>query len=60
MEFFLLCSGLIIDSKGDIYRPREWFIVPIDIIEKSIKLIMNGKIIEYVYDKDMEEIIKRC
>ncbi|UXZ08811.1 GIY-YIG nuclease family protein [Clostridium perfringens] len=40
----------ITDSNGNRCKPREWFIVPLDIIEETIKLIINGQIIYYTYD----------
>jgi len=45
----------IFDGKGNIYNPREWFIVPLNIIEEVIALIINGEIINYRYDN-----IKEC
>ena len=49
----------IVDEKGDVHRPREWFVAPIDVIEEAIVLIGNGKIIDYLYDSDSESIILR-
>ena len=46
----------IFDAKGDIYNPREWFIVPLNIIEKAIELIINGKIINYHYNYELEKL----
>ena len=47
----------IFDAKGDIYNPREWFIVPLNIIEEAIELIINGKIINYHYNYELEKIV---
>lgn len=47
----------IVDAKGDIYKPREWFIVPLDVIEEVIELIISAKIINYKYDIENEKII---
>jgi len=49
----------IVDEKGDVHRPREWFIAPIDVIEEAIVLIGNRKIIDYRYDSDSESIVLR-
>jgi len=49
----------IVDEKGDIHKPREWFVAPIDVIEEAIELIGNGKIIDYRYDSDSESIVSR-
>lgn len=46
----------IVDKKGHIYKPREWFIAPLSVIEKAIELIINGKIIYYLYDTNNESI----
>lgn len=49
----------VYDDKGKRHFPREWFIAPIEIIEQAIELIINGKIVQYKYDKENETIIKR-
>jgi len=46
----------IINAKGNIYNPREWFIVSLKIIEEVIELIISGKIINYRYDSMQERI----
>lgn len=40
----------IFDEKGKRYSPREWFIVPLPIVERVINLILSGEIVEYKYD----------
>jgi hypothetical protein len=49
----------IIDEKGIINRPREWFIAPLEVIEEAIELIINGKIIDYRYDENDERIYSK-
>lgn len=49
----------IFDKKGQRHTPREWFIAPLDIIEKSIKLIISGEIVNYQYNREKLEIIKK-
>lgn len=49
----------IFDNDGKRHSPREWFIAPLHIIAASIKLIENGEIIHYRYDKDSTEIVLR-
>jgi hypothetical protein len=39
-------------------NPKEWYVVPIGIIEQSIQLIINNEITKYRYDFDNNEIIK--
>ncbi len=40
----------IFDENGVRITPREWFIVPIEVIEKSIELLITGEIIDYKFD----------
>ncbi len=40
----------LFDKKGQRITPREWFIVPFEIIEETIELILNENIINYEYD----------
>lgn len=47
----------LMDKKGDKYKPREWFIVPLNVIEDAIKLIINGQIINYKYSNKSQSII---
>ena len=49
----------IIDNHSKPYSPREWFIAPLDIIEKAIELIINGSIIDFKYDSSTEMIIPK-
>ena len=38
------------DQFDNRFIPREWFIVPLHIIDEAIQLILNGNIINYRYD----------
>jgi hypothetical protein len=49
----------IFDKKGKRHTPREWFIAPIEIIEQTITLIINGKIINYKYDNENQVLVLR-
>ena len=40
----------VFDEKGKRHTPREWFIAPFEVIEQTIELIINGKIVNYRYD----------
>jgi len=42
----------ITDKSGNKYMPKEWFIAPISVIEKTIELIISGEIINYSYNKE--------
>ncbi|PIR03779.1 MAG: hypothetical protein COV59_03850 [Candidatus Magasanikbacteria bacterium CG11_big_fil_rev_8_21_14_0_20_39_34] len=47
------------DSNGVSYTPKEWFVVPLDVIEQAIELIINGEIINYSYDHRNKIMIKK-
>ncbi len=49
----------VYDNKGKRHRPREWFIVPLNIIEQVIVLIISGEIVNYRYDTDNQVIIEK-
>ncbi len=40
----------LFDTKGQRITPREWFVVPFDVIEDVIHLILNESIVNYEYD----------
>jgi hypothetical protein len=43
-------------EKGQRLNPREWFVVPFEIIEETIQLIINENIVNYVYDPTAKKI----
>lgn len=43
--------------KGKRINPREWFIVPFEVIEIAIQLILDEKIIDYRYDHQLKSIV---
>ncbi len=47
----------IFGCDGKRYTPREWFVVPLEIIEKAIELIISGEIVNYKYDEKNEELV---
>jgi hypothetical protein len=47
------------DRFGNPVTPREWFIVPLFVIDKAIELIREGAIIDYVYDPASASLVKR-
>ncbi len=56
---FFANSCLNIDIYGSgakRYTPREWFIAPLEIIEKAIELMISGEIVNYRYDDKNEAI----
>lgn len=40
----------LFNEKGLRLNPREWFVVPFDVIEETIQLILNENIVNYEYD----------
>lgn len=40
----------LFNEKGQRLNPREWFVVPLDVIEETIQLILNEHIVNYEYD----------
>ena len=49
----------VFDEKGKRYSPREWFVVPLAMVKKSIHLILSGDIVKYKYDVKGETLILR-
>ena len=46
----------LFNEKGQRLNPREWFVVPFEVIEESIQLILNESIVNYEYDSVMQRI----
>ncbi|MEE9337200.1 MAG: GIY-YIG nuclease family protein [Methylococcaceae bacterium] len=56
--FAEVCVDLeVADNKGKMHQPREWFIVPYDVIIQAINLIANEQIVHYRYDVQLKEIV---
>ena len=49
----------IYDLKGKRHTPREWFVVPLPIIEQAIGLIISGAVVDYRYDAALETIVSK-
>lgn len=47
----------IIDKNGREYTPSEWYSVPLLAIEQAVNMLQNGDIVDYHYDKDVQQII---
>ena len=55
--FAAVCLNLdVFDDKGIRHTPREWFVVPLPIIEEAIDLILKESIVNYRYDVDNSKI----
>lgn len=59
-RFFGECNALfeIRDNQGVMHYPREWFVVPLSVIEEAIRLIVKKEIEHYRYNPDLKMIIK--
>ena len=58
--FAAACLNLdVFDGDGKRYTPREWFVVPLNIIEAAVDLLINGEIVNYRYDEQGQQIIER-
>lgn len=42
----------LFNEKGQRLNPREWFVVPFEVIEETIQLILNENIVNYEYDTE--------
>ncbi len=49
----------IFDEKGKRHAPSEQFIVPIEVIEQAIELIINDKLVNYKFDAENMTIINK-
>lgn len=45
------------DKSGNRYIPREWFVVPLHVIDEVIQLLLNGNIVNYKYDFNSKSIV---
>jgi hypothetical protein len=53
-----VCLDLkVADSKGRMHQPREWFLAPLDVINRAIELIVVGQIQHYRYDAQLKEVV---
>jgi hypothetical protein len=47
------------DRFGNPIVPREWFLVPVFVIDEAVEWIKNGTITEYVYDPKTARLVRR-
>ncbi len=48
----------VANKEGNLKQPKEWYIVPIRIIEQAIELIINKQIQNYKFDHLQNKIVK--
>ena len=49
---------VINDRFGKPVKPKEWFVVPLNIIEEVVDRIKDGSITSYVYDLKQAKLVK--
>lgn len=49
----------LFDSQNKIYMPREWFTIPIEIIEDAVELLNAEDMDNYIYDNNSKVIVKK-
>ena len=64
-KFEQLLHRILVDAKLDLsivdktqqnYEPREWFVVPLDVVDQIIELIINGGIVNFEYDPETQSL----
>ncbi len=56
--FSAVCVDIkVADNKGKMHHPREWFVVPYNVIIQAIELIDNEQIVHYHYDAQLKQIV---
>lgn len=48
------------DANGQVHRPREWFVAPLEAIDLAVKLLVNGEIVNYRYDPDSKSVHEKA
>lgn len=49
----------VINDEGLSHEPKEWFVVPLNVVDVIIKKIMDGSIVGYTYNPDMKCLEQR-
>ena len=49
----------VYDEQGIEHQPQEWFVVPLPVVDVIIQKIMNGTIVGYTYNPQLECLEKR-
>lgn len=51
---------IVVDDDGVSHEPKEWFVVPLNVIDTIIARIMDGSIVGYTYNATMKCLEKEC
>lgn len=46
------------DRFGKPYKPREWFLVPLEAIKEAVERLKDGTLGDYVYDPKLAKLVK--
>ena len=46
------------DRFGKPFKPREWFLLPLPVIETAIAMLLDGSILRHRYDAVAGEIVR--
>ena len=49
----------VVDEKGISHEPKEWFVVPLAVVNVIIKKVMDDSIAGYAYNSEMQCLEKR-
>ncbi len=49
----------VFDNEGVEHQPQEWFVVPLQVVDVIIQKIMDGSIVRYTYNPQLECLEKR-
>lgn len=46
-----------VGGDGKKYDPSEWFMVPFDVIDQAIDMILTGDIVDFIYDGNEQDLV---
>lgn len=49
----------VVDDEGKSHEPMEWFVVPLDVVNAIVEKVVEGSIVEYAYNPDMQCLERR-
>ncbi len=49
---------VIMDRFGQPVKPKEWFLVPLQVIDEAVKKIVDGSITEFTYDPHSAKLVE--
>jgi hypothetical protein len=49
---------VIHDRFGNPVKPKEWFLVPLQVIDEAVKYVRDGTIVDFVYDNKTARLVK--